>query len=369
MSHRDPYETLDVSRDADQDTIKSAYRRLALEYHPDKNPDDESAEEAFQQVCWAYEILSDPVRRRRYDRGGLGATDGPQPGEFSLRQGVEAFAKLFDQFGELFADATSEAGPGAVDGQDLYATLDLTLEEAMSGGAKEVTVPEVKTCPACRGCGAAPGADIRECPDCEGRGQQRPGLFSMLECCKNCHGSGDIASEDCPRCEGSGRVRGQHLIEIDVPAGVRDGQTLRRAGGGAPGRGGGKDGDLKIDVRLQPHPSFDRRGNDVHAERAIPSTKASLGGDARVPTLEGDVRMTIPAGTTSGDVFRLQGRGFPDVRTGVRGDQFVEVVVETPIDMTERQRDRARRNATEDDESSRAREFGEKILDLFSGSA
>ncbi len=364
MAHRDPYDVLGVSRDADQDDIKSAYRRLALRYHPDKNPDDERAEEAFREVSWAYEILSDPVRRRRFDRGGMQAAEGPRPGEFSMRRGVQAFAEVLQTFGEFFTEDGRGEGPAPIEGEDLYATLDLSLEEAMTGASRRISAPAVRVCPACRGNGAAAGAEVEPCPDCEGRGQYRPGLFSMRERCETCHGSGDVASRACERCGGRGRVRQRREVTIEVPAGVADGQTLRRAGQGAPGRFGGESGDLRIEVRLKPHHAFERRGADVYTEASIPSTTASLGGEARVPTLESDVRMTIPAGTTSGDVFRLEGRGFPAVRGHGRGDQYVEVAVETPVDLTDRQRERVRQR-DEADASGGESGVGESIRELF----
>lgn len=367
MANRDPYDVLGVSRDADQDDIKKAYRRLALRYHPDHNPDDEASEEAFKEVSWAYEILSDPDTRRRYDRGGLSATEGGiRPGDFSVEQGIQAFSEFIQIFGDFVAGGTAGEGPAPIDGDDLHATVDLSFDEAMSGTSKQLEVPEIRACPACRGSGAAEGADVTDCSECDGRGRTRRGLFGPLRPCDRCHGTGGVVSQVCARCGGDGRIRDRRTIDLEIPAGVRDGQTLRRRGEGGPGRSGGDPGDLLIEVRLRPHERFERRGDDVYTHASVPFTKASLGGEARVPTLEGDVWMTIPAGTTSGDVFRLGGRGFPDPRTGERGDQFVEITVGTPVDLTERQRDRARERGGPDDEAESG-SVGQRIRDFFSG--
>ena len=366
MTHRDPYDVLGVSRDADQSDIKSAYRRLALRYHPDQNPDDAASEERFKEVSWAYEILSDPVSRRRYDRGGLGATDGGlRPGDFSVRRGVEAFSEFLQMFGEFMSGPAETGGPRPIDGEDLYATVDVTLEQAMVGTETTIDAPEVRVCPDCRGTGAAEGAELSECPDCSGRGQVRRGLFGRLRRCDACRGTGEVATSDCARCGGDGRIRSQGRVGLEIPAGIRDGQTLRRRGEGGPGRFGGDPGDLMVEVRMIPHERFERRGNDVYTRASIPFTKASLGGKARIPTLEGDVNMTIPAGTTSGEVFRLRGRGFPDVRSGERGDQYVELAVGTPVDLTDRQRDRVRDRAERDD-TAESGGLGQRIRDLFS---
>lgn len=367
----DPYEVLGVPRNASQKEIKSAYRRLAFRYHPDQNPDDEESEEAFKRVSWAYDILSDPVQRRRYDRGGLDATaEGVRPGDFSLRRGMEAFSEFIEMFGALFSGRRPEEGPRPIEGEDLYATVDLTLEEVIRGVEKSVEVPSVRICSECRGTGAAHGAKMSTCPACEGRGESRSGLFGLMDVCERCHGTGQVPSKSCENCDGDGRIRGRRTVEIEIPAGVRSEQTLRRKGEGAPGWFGGEPGDLMVEVRQKPHPDFERRGNDVYADASVSFTKASLGGDKRIATLEGDVMMTIPAGTTSGDVFRLGGRGFPDVRSGERGDQYVRVVVETPVDLTDRQRDKARqRREAGGNPDVGERSIGERLRQLFSGSS
>ncbi|MFB6351489.1 MAG: DnaJ domain-containing protein [Bradymonadaceae bacterium] len=277
MPNRDPYDVLGVSRDADQSDIKAAYRRLALRYHPDHNPGDEASEEAFKEVSWAYEILSDPKTRRRYDRGGLGATDGGiSPGDFSVQQGVEAFSEFIQIFGDFMSGGTEGTGPEPIDGEDLHATVDLSLEEAMEGMERTLEVPVIRACPDCRGSGAAGDAEVTECPECEGRGQVRGGLFGPLGACDRCHGTGEIASEPCRTCRGDGRIREQRSIDLEVPAGIRDGQTLRRRGEGGPGRFGGDPGDLLIEVRLRPHERFERRDNDVYTTSAPVSGATSM---------------------------------------------------------------------------------------------
>lgn len=366
MSTDDPYEILGVSQDAGEAEIKSAYRELALEYHPDHNPDDEASAEAFKRVSWAYDVLSDRKKRRRYDRGGLDGLDGGGRPDFSMRRGLEAFREVFEMFGAMFGMG-SGGGRRPVPGDDLETSISLDIEAVLEGTTVEMEVPAVRTCTDCGGDGAAEGASVEECGACDGRGQTRGALMSLLDECERCGGTGTIPSEACSTCGGNGREHYERRAEIDVPAGVRDGQVLRRKGEGAPGRFGGTSGDLRIAVDVEIPDGFERSGGDLRTEASVSFTKASLGGEVRVETVDGDVWMEVPAGTSSGDTFRLAGKGVPDLQSGRRGDQLVTVYVETPVDLTDRQRERLA--GDDEDADSTVRSLGRRIRDIITGSS
>jgi len=363
MSSDDPYQILGVSRDASASEIKRAYRQLALEYHPDHNPGDEEAARTFRRVSWAYELLSDPRKRRRYDRGGLGGLErGRAGGDFSVRRGLAAFREIVEMFGSVFR---GEGRRRPIPGEDFEASLSLDLEDVLQGATVELEVPAQRSCARCGGDGAAEGSEGERCSACDGRGQVRAGLMGLLEECDRCGGTGTIPGEACGVCGGSGRERYRREVQLEVPAGVRHGQTLRRAGEGAPGRFGGTAGDLLVDVEVELPPELERSGRDLHREVSVPFTKASLGGRVRVPTVDGDVWMQVPSGTASGERFRLRGRGLPGVGSEGRGDQLVTVRVETPVDLTERQRERIEERDERGERESRS--IGRRIRDFLTG--
>ncbi|MFW5968189.1 MAG: molecular chaperone DnaJ [Persicimonas sp.] len=338
----DPYDVLGVSKDAELSEIKAAYRRLAVEHHPDKNPDDPRAQERFKEVNEAYEILSDPEKRQAYDRFGSTKGFGGGAGGGSPFGGQQGFGDIFDIFNTVFRGGRG-GGRGRQRGRrgtDLKMELEVSFEEAATGTTREVTVPSFNRCETCDGSGAKPGTSPTTCPECGGRGSVRVqnGFFSMMRSCPRCEGEGQIISDPCTDCGGKGIRQEEETLEVEVPAGVDDGQKLRWGGRGGPGADGGRPGDLYIVIRLEDHPLFEREGRDVVCEVPISFTQAALGGKLEVPTLDGKVNMTVPAGTQTGKVFRLNGKGFPSVdgRRG-RGDQLVEVVVETPVKLTDRQ--------------------------------
>lgn len=356
----DPYEILGVAPKADQHEIKAAYRRKALKYHPDHNAGDQGSEERFKQVTQAYEILSDPARRRAYDRmrrrdGGVG---GANP--------LENLGDLFEALNSVIAAGFGGLGRAASRnrGEDIRVKLTITLEEAMTGVRRDVQVARPRQCSRCEGSGAEPGTGLRRCDECAGKGQVRrqQGFFSLMRDCPKCLGRGRIVETPCRRCEGQGEIEGSELLPIDVPAGVRQDQTIRWSGKGAPGKNG-HNGDLLIDIDIEDHPVFERDGQDIHLTYPVSFTQASLGAKVEVPTLDGDVLMKVPSGTQSGRVFRLKGRGLPAIGDRPRGDQYVRLEVTSPENLdrhreTLRQQFRSRNGDEADDGIwSRVREF------------
>jgi molecular chaperone DnaJ len=332
----DYYEVLGVSREAGPDELKKAYRRLAIQYHPDKNPNDPTAEEKFKQLSEAYAVLSDPEKRAAYDRYGSAQ---PPPGGFA---GVNP-ADLQDVFGDLFEELF---GPwfrrsGTHHGRDIQTTLPLTLEEVAHGAEKPVTVRRPRTCPQCEGSGARPGTRPERCPTCAGLGQVRVrrGFLSMVQTCPDCGGRGAVVRDPDPRCRGTGLVEEEVTLTVRIPAGVESGQKMRLEGEGEPGRQGGMSGDLYVEMRVEPHPFFERQGRDLLCEVPISFPQAALGSQIEVPTLDGKAKLKIPAGTQSGKVLRLKAKGLPDLRGGGRGDQLVRLQIETPTELTARQRE------------------------------
>ena len=374
MSKRDYYEVLGVNRDAGDDEIKKAYRKLAMKYHPDRNPDNKEAEEKFKEAKEAYEMLSDPQKKAAYDRYGHAGVD-PSMGAGPGAQGFDGFSDAFgDIFGDLFGGGRRGGRSNVYRGADLRYNLEITLEEAARGAEKTIRIPTVEECGTCHGSGAKPGTHPKPCPTCQGHGQVRvqQGFFSIQQTCPKCHGSGKIIPDPCRDCGGAGRTKKQKTLEVKIPAGIDDGMRLRHAGHGEPGLNGGPPGDLYVEIHIRKHAVFERDHDDLHCEMPISITTAALGGEIEIPTLEGMARLKIPAETQSGKVFRLRGKGIKNVRSHVHGDLMCHVVVETPVNLTERQRELLREfeeissgNATR--HNPKAQGWMDKVRDFFGG--
>ena len=374
MSKRDYYEVLGVNRDAGDDEIKKAYRKLAMKFHPDRNPDNKDAEEKFKEAKEAYEMLSDPQKKAAYDRYGHAGVD-PSMGAGPGAQGFEGgFADAFgDIFGDLFGGGGGRGGRSNVyRGADLRYNLEITLEEAARGAEKTIRIPTVEECGTCHGSGAKPGTQPKTCPTCNGHGQERvqQGFFSIQQTCPKCHGSGKIIPDPCRDCGGAGRVKKQKTLEVKIPAGIDEGMRLRHAGHGEPGVNGGPSGDLYVEIHIRKHAVFERDHDDLHCEMPISITTAALGGEIEIPTLEGMARLKIPAETQSGKVFRLRGKGIKNVRSHVHGDLMCHVVVETPVSLTERQKELLREfeesaSGNADRHNPKAKGWMDKVRDFF----
>ncbi len=374
MSKRDYYEVLGVNRDAGDDEIKKAYRKLAMKHHPDRNPDSKDAEEKFKEAKEAYEMLSDPQKKAAYDRYGHAGVD-PSMGAGPGAQGFEGgFADAFgDIFGDLFGGGGGRGGRSNVyRGADLRYNLEITLEEAARGAEKTIRIPTVEECGTCHGSGAKPGTQPKPCPTCNGHGQVRvqQGFFSIQQTCPKCHGSGKIIPDPCRDCGGAGRVKKQKTLEVKIPAGIDEGMRLRHAGHGEPGVNGGPPGDLYVEIHIRKHSVFERDHDDLHCEMPISITTAALGGEIEIPTLEGMARLKIPAETQSGKVFRLRGKGIKNVRSHVHGDLMCHVVVETPVSLTERQKELLREfeesaSGNADRHNPKAKGWMDKVRDFF----
>ncbi|MEZ5598100.1 MAG: molecular chaperone DnaJ [Pseudomonadales bacterium] len=340
MAKRDYYEVLGVNRDADGDAIKKAYRRLAMTFHPDRNKDDPAAEEKFKEATEAYEILSDEEKRAAYDRFGHSGVDPNAAGGFN--RGFEgSFSDIFgDVFGDIFGGGGRGRG-GPQRGADLRYALELTLEQAVRGDKIEIRVPILATCEDCKGSGAKAGTQPTTCTDCGGAGQIRvsQGFFSLQQTCPRCRGQGRIVTDPCRTCGGAGRVEKRKTLSVRIPPGVDTGDRIRLAGEGEAGPAGGPPGDLYVQVEVKPHGIFARDGRNLHCEVPISIGDAALGGEIDVPTLDGRVKLKVPPGTQSGKLFRLRGKGVVPVRGGGPGDLLCRVVVETPVNLTSRQKE------------------------------
>jgi molecular chaperone DnaJ len=364
----DYYEILGVGRDASTDDLKKAYRKLALRYHPDRNPGDRRAEEKFKEVSEAYQVLSDPEKRAQYDRYGHAAFEqGAGFGGFDFST---SFEDIFgDIFGDFFGTSRGRGRRRVRRGEDLSFTLDISFEEAAFGADKTISVPRTALCDTCGGTGARPGTSPTTCPHCRGSGQVRiqQGFFSIARTCGHCRGEGRIVTSPCPTCRGAGATRKTSTLHVNVPAGVETGLRLKLRGEGEPGPNGGPPGDLYVILRVREHPIFTRQGNDVLCEVPVSFTQAALGAEIEVPTLEGKIKMKVPPGTQPGSVFRLKGKGVADLHGAGRGDQLVRVVVEVPRKLTARQRHLLEElaRAEGEDLSPMMRGFFEKVKELF----
>lgn len=337
MSKRDYYEALGVPRTADEETLKKAYRRCAMKHHPDRNPGDKQAEAAFKECKEAYEVLSDPQRRRQYDQYGHAAFEHGMGGG----GGGPQFHDVGDIFGDIFGNIFGGGGQrGPRRGADIGYAMELDLEDAVSGVDQRITLPMLEECAKCHGSGSTDGK-LETCGTCQGHGQIRMqrGIFSMQQACPECHGRGQVIVSPCPACHGNGRVHGERTLDVKVPAGVDNGDRIRLAGEGEAGPAGAPPGDLYVEIHVREHPIFQRDGDDLHCEVPIRITQAALGDTVRVPTLKGEAEIRVPAETQSGKVFRLRGKGVKSVRSRSEGDLYCRAVVETPVNLTAEQRE------------------------------
>jgi len=381
LANKDYYQILGVKKDANQDEIKKAFRKLALKYHPDANPDNkEEAEKKFKEIGEAYSILSDPDKKARYDQYGTADTADFGAG-FDFRdfygEGTSDFGSFSDIFESFFGGATHRTSrrDRARKGADLRYNMEITLEEAAFGAEKKIEVPVWETCTTCKGSGAAPGTSKRTCPDCKGTGEIRVtqntflGQSISIQTCPRCRGEGQIIEDPCKTCQGTGKVKKRKSINVKILAGVDSGHRLRLAGLGEPGENGGPAGDLFIVIYVKKHPLFKRSGSDLYYDHKISLPKAVLGGETTVPTLEGKVKMKIPAGTQSDTVFRLRGKGTYILGSKNRGDEHVKVTVEIPKKLNTQAKKliyELAQEMGEDIEKIGEKNFFEKVKDSFS---
>lgn len=346
MAKRDYYEILGVSRNADDDEIKRAYRKLAMQYHPDRNPDDSEAEVRFKEINEAYAVLKDSDSRATYDRFGHAAFEqggggrpggGGGPGGF----GFEGFADIFDEmFGDMMGGG--RRGGGAPHGADLRFNLEISLEDAFNGKDTQINVPTWVICDSCDGSGAQPGSKPVACPTCDSRGRVRmqQGFFTIERACPSCHGQGKVIEDPCNDCEGVGRQHKEKTLQLNIPSGVEDGTRIRLANEGEAGLRGAPPGDLYIFLSIKPHRFFQREGANLFCRVPVPMTTAALGGEIEVPTMNGGrAKLNIPAGSQSGTQFRMKGKGMPVLRSNAKGDLYIQVSVEVPVNLTKRQRE------------------------------
>lgn len=377
MAKRDYYETLGVSRGVSEQELKSAFRRLAKEHHPDRNPDDQDAEQKFKEINEAYEALKDPQKRAAYDRFGHAAFDGARGGPGAHGFGPEfatSMSDIFDDlFGEFMGGRRARTG-GRERGADLRYNMEITLAEAYQGKSAQIRVPTSVACETCSGTGAKAGTKPKTCPTCGGVGKVRAsqGFFTIERTCPGCHGRGEVISDPCADCSGTGRVTKERTLSVNIPAGVEDGTRIRLANEGEAGLRGGPTGDLYIFLSVTPHEFFQRDGADIFCKVPISMTTAALGGQVEVPTVDGEkTRVKIPEGSESGKQFRLKGKGMPVLRSKIKGDMYIQVDVETPKNLTRKQRelleefDRLSHKGTSPESSG----FFARMKDFFEGKA
>jgi molecular chaperone DnaJ len=338
MSKRDYYEVLGVARNAGEDELKKAYRRLAMKYHPDRNPDDATAEASFKEAKEAYEVLSDANKRRAYDAHGHAAFEHGMGGGGGGAHGADINDIFGDIFGNIFGGGGGSRGPRR--GADIGYVMELDLEEAVAGVEKRIEIPTLVDCKPCKGSGSEDGK-VETCGTCQGRGQVRfqRGIFAMQQPCPHCGGSGKRIVSPCKSCRGAGRVEEEKILSVKIPAGVDNGDRIRLSGEGEAGPAGAPPGDLYVDVRVREHDIFQRDGDDLHCEVPIRISQAALGDTVRVPTLGGEAEIRIPPETQTGKVFRLREKGVRSVRSRSTGDLYCRVVVETPVNLTSQQRE------------------------------
>lgn len=345
MSKRDYYEILGVSKSVEAAELKKAYRRLAMKHHPDRNPDDSAAETKFKEAKEAYDVLSDAEKRATYDQFGHAAFENGMGGGAGGFGGDAAggFGDIFgDMFGDMFGGGAGGGRQRQHRGADLRYNLELSLEDAVRGTELNITVPRMSECKTCNGTGAKKGSTPKQCGTCHGQGQVRiqQGFFSVQQTCPTCHGKGTIITDPCGDCHGQGRVKENKKLSVKIPAGVDEGDQIRLSGEGESAGGGSVNGDLYVSVTLKKHAIFSREGVDLHCSVPVSYATLALGGELEVPTLDGRAKLKIPSGTQSGKMFRLRGKGVKNVRNaGFVGDLYCEVQLETPVNLTKRQKD------------------------------
>ena len=383
MSKRDFYDVLGVPKNAAEEDIKKAYRKLAMKHHPDRNQGDtaKKSEEKFKEAKEAYEMLTDPQKRAAYDQYGHAGVDPNMGRGGAGGEGMGGFAEAFgDIFGDIFGGAAAGSGgqrrggggQQVFRGGDLSYAMEITLEEAAHGKETQIRIPAYETCETCKGSGAKPGTSPKVCSTCNGGGtvHMRQGFFSIQQTCPHCHGTGKIIPEPCTTCSGQGRIKKNKTLEVKIPAGINEGMRIRSSGNGEPGTNGGPAGDLYIEIRIKQHEIFERDGDDLHCTVPVGLTTAALGGAMEVPTLGGKAEIDLPEGTQHGKTFRLRGKGIKGVRSSYPGDLYCHVSVETPIKLTEHQRkllkelDDAFRKSG-DKHSPNTKGWGDRVKDLF----
>jgi molecular chaperone DnaJ len=379
---RDYYEVLGVAKNASDEDIKKAYRKLAMKFHPDRNQGDDAkkAEEKFKEAKEAYEMLSDAQKRAAYDQYGHAGVDPNMAGRGGAG-GPEGFGGFAEAFGDIFGDIFGGGqggrrggggGPQVYRGNDLSYAMEITLEEAAHGKETQLRIPSWETCDTCHGTGAKPGTSAKTCSTCNGSGtvHMRQGFFSIQQTCPTCRGTGKVIPEPCTSCGGAGKLKKQKTLEVKIPAGINEGMRIRSAGNGEPGTNGGPPGDLYIEIRIQAHEIFERDGDDLHCTVPVALTMAALGGAIEVPTLGGKAEIELPEGTQHGKTFRLRGKGIKGIRSSYPGDLYCHVTVETPVKLTEHQRkllkelDESFRKAG-DRHSPNAKSWTDRVKDLF----
>ena len=346
MAKKDYYDTLGVAKNASDEDIKKAYRKLAMKHHPDRNQGDsaKAAEEKFKEAKEAYEMLSDDQKRAAYDQYGHAGVDPNMRGGGGGGEGFGGFAEAFgDIFGGVFGEQQRRGQGGGRQvfrGGDLSYAMEVSLEEAANGKEAQIRVPSWDDCGVCKGSGAKPGTKVATCTTCHGHGQvqMRQGFFSVQQTCPQCKGTGKLIPEPCSSCHGVGKTKNNKTLEVKIPAGIDDGMRIRSTGNGEPGTNGGPPGDLYIEIRVKKHDIFERDGDDLHCAVPISFTTAALGGEIEVPTLAGKAAIDIPEGTQTGKQFRLRGKGIKGVRASYPGDLYCHITIETPVKLTEHQR-------------------------------
>ena len=371
---RDYYEVLGVNKDASEEDVKKAYRKLAMKHHPDRNPDSKDAEERFKEAKEAYEVLSEPDKRRAYDSYGHAGVNPQMGGMGPGQEGFGGFAEAFgDIFSDIFGGGQGRGRSNVYRGADLRYNLEVTLEQAARGTETRIRIPTMEACETCHGSGAKAGTHPKTCDTCHGSGTVRmsQGFFSIQQTCPTCHGSGKMISDPCGTCRGAGRVKKHKTLAVKIPAGVDEGDRIRLTGEGEAGVNGGPPGDLYVVVHLKEHSVFQRDGDDLHCEMPISFSQAALGGEIEIPTLDGSAKIKVPPETQTGQVFRLRGKGIKGVRSSYPGDLLCEVVVETPVRLTERQKELLRElediNLKDNRHNPRAKSFMDRVKEFFAG--
>ncbi len=369
MAKKDYYEVLGLNRDASAEDIKKAYRKLAMKHHPDRNPDNPKSEERFKEAKEAYEVLTDASKRTAYDQYGHAGVDA------AAGAGAGAgFGNFSDAFGDIFGDifGGGRTRSNVYRGADLRYNLEVSLEDAARGTETRIRIPAMEECQTCHGSGAKPGTSPTTCANCGGHGQVRmqQGFFSIQQACPKCHGSGKVVASPCAACNGAGRIKQHKTLSVKIPAGVDEGDRIRLSGEGEAGVNGGPSGDLYVVIHIKAHAVFQRDHNDLHCEMPISFTAAALGGEIEIPTLDGYAKIKIPAETQSGKVFRLRGKGIKGVRSSSHGDLMCHMVVETPVNLTARQKELLAELETINQTSAgrhnpRAKSWMDKVKEFF----